>query len=145
MQFVDTPCFHTSGMVKEESYDCNQERGKMKIYWVTSKDYGKCFFCLTHDIAQYQCDFRMDQKNYDWGSQKADPSGSWWVEDEEIPDKDFGYCINGLPDQPRPSLTLPYKSDCSVGMVRKMRNGVDNDDGTCATCPYYTKEKPDPK
>ncbi len=35
-----------------------------------------------------------------------------------------------------------YRRDCSVGTIRKYRNEVDNDDGTCGTCPYYFDHYP---
>ena len=116
----------------------------MKIYWVVSKDWGKCYFKTDREFAQKECDFRMDPDNYKYlPNIKPHPPGSWYVIEEEIPDENFGYCINGLPDEPAPALVLPYSNDCSVGMVRKMRRGIDNDDGTCKTCPYYFKEKSD--
>jgi hypothetical protein len=116
----------------------------MKIYWVVCKDWGKCYFKITKESAQKDCDFRMDKNNYNYlPNIKPDPPGSWYVREEEVPDEDFGYCINGLPDNPAPALVLPYHKDCSVGMVRKIRHNVDNDDGTCKTCPYYFKNKID--
>ena len=115
----------------------------MKVYWVTQKGGGNCFFKLDKKSAQQECDFRMDKKNFtNHPSLEASPKGSWWVTEEEIPDELFGYCMNGLPGMPAPCPTLTHMSDCSVGMVRKMRNGVEHDDATCGTCPYYSKDKP---
>lgn len=118
----------------------------MKVYWITSKSWGNCFFKLDKPSAQHECDMRMDEKNFvNIPLLHASPKGSWWVTEEEIPDEQFGYCRNGQPGMPAPALTLPTRSDCSVGKVRKMRNGVsaEEDNGKCSTCPYYSKEKPD--
>jgi len=50
-------------------------------------------------------------------------------------DSDWGICINNM-------SYIPEKLfDCSVGMVRKMRNNVKINDGTCKTCPYFIKEE----
>ena len=50
-------------------------------------------------------------------------------------DSNWGICINDM-------SYLPEKLfDCSVGMVRKMRNGVKDPDGTCKTCPYFIQEE----
>lgn len=54
------------------------------------------------------------------------------IENKE--DSKWGICINGM-------INIPEKLfDCSVGMVRKMRNNVKNSDGTCKTCPYFMSE-----
>lgn len=37
----------------------------------------------------------------------------------------------------------PAKADdpeCVVGTIRKMRNRIMDDDGTCRTCPYFMSE-----
>lgn len=117
----------------------------MKVYWVYSSSWGQCFFTPTREESQRQCDFRMKEKDDPLFPSMFAPEEKWWVEEEDIPDEEFGYCINGLPWQPAPAFTLPYKSDCSVGMVRKLRNGLteEEDDGTCGTCPYFRKEKPE--
>ncbi len=44
---------------------------------------------------------------------------------------EWGICINDMSHIPEKLF------DCSVGMVRKMRNNVKNSDGTCKTCPYF--------
>ena len=50
-------------------------------------------------------------------------------------DSNWGICINDM-------SYLPEKLfDCSVGMVRKLRNNVKNPDGTCKTCPYFIQEE----
>ena len=50
-------------------------------------------------------------------------------------DSNWGICINDM-------SYLPEKLfDCSVGMVRKMRNSVKDPDGTCKTCPYFIQEE----
>ena len=96
----------------------------MKIYWVSSDWLPKCFFRLSREDAQQECDFRMREKG---------AFGNWFVEEEEIADDKFGRCKNE--DEPR----LPYQMDCAVGTIRKLRNGIpeDEDDGTCGTCPYF--------
>ena len=106
----------------------------MKIYWLMSTEWGKCFFTNTREETQSQVDFR---------NKESTCNGIWSVFEEELPDDKFGWCINGLPWQEAPAITLPYRCDCSVGMVRKMRNGIEDDDGTCNTCPYFSKEKPE--
>jgi hypothetical protein len=59
--------------------------------------------------------------------------GNWFVEEEDIPDSDFGICAND--GEPR----LPYQVECGVGTIRKYRNGVLEDDGNCGTCPYFER------
>ncbi len=50
-------------------------------------------------------------------------------------DCQWGICINDR-------SYIPEKLfDCSVGMVRKMRNNIENSDGTCKTCPYFISEE----
>ena len=114
----------------------------MKIYWLTM-DGRKCFFTPSKERTEHERDFRADKNNYKFMPSLFDDSIVWGVEEEDVPDESFGYCINGLPWEPAPARVLPDKPDCSVGIVRKIRRGVSNDDGTCATCPYYTKEKPE--
>ena len=106
----------------------------MKIYWVINTDRSnlllryKCFFKLTREEAQYEVDFRIKEGSPDY-----------IVEEEEVPDEKFGFCVNGFPGSPAPALVLPDCNDCSVGMIRKMRNGLldSEDNGKCDTCPYY--------
>lgn len=49
--------------------------------------------------------------------------------------EEWGLCINSSIIFPVPAKM----SDCSVGMVRKLRDGVskEHNDGTCNTCPYF--------
>lgn len=109
----------------------------MKIFWINCDLISHCFFRLSQADAQGECDFRMEEKKKlldVFGLPKdEDIYGNWFVEEEDIPDNVFGKCKND--DGPR----LPYQMDCSVGMVRKLRSGVpdDEDDGTCRTCPYF--------
>jgi hypothetical protein len=64
-----------------------------------------------------------------------DKNEVWDIEEEEVPDSEFGRCLN-MPDS---TLALARCPECSVGTIRKMRNGT-NDDGTCGTCPYFEKQ-----
>ena len=60
---------------------------------------------------------------------------------------DMGFCINFIHrdvKSTKKSKIFSYvpimrknDEDCSVGAVRKMRDGVTNDDRTCYTCPYF--------
>lgn len=109
----------------------------MKIFWVSCDMLRKCFFRLTNEAAQQECDFRMKEKDEPFDvlglPNRISRYGNWFVEEEEIDDNKFGRCKNE--DEPR----LPGQRDCSVGSIRKLRNGVpeEQDDGQCGTCPYF--------
>ncbi len=96
----------------------------MKIFWVFCTLYGKCFFCLTKEDAQEECDYRKEE---------GEEYGEWKVIEEDIPDSRFGECRND------DFLSLPEQRECFVGAVRKLRNGTpcEEDDGCCGTCPYF--------
>jgi hypothetical protein len=47
----------------------------------------------------------------------------------------WGICTNDM------SYLPEMLFDCSVGQIRKMRNHIRNDDGTCKTCPYFVNEE----
>ena len=111
----------------------------MKIFWVINADEDlphRCFFRLTRAEAQWDVDFRVEaaKENEENGIERW--PGIWEIEEEEVPDHLFGHCINS-PEPHKPAL--PTCPDCSVGMIRKMRNGTENDNGTCGSCPYYLK------
>jgi len=103
----------------------------MKIFWVVGSISGRCFYRMTREKAQGDVNYRNRDKD------DLDPfqNTSWKVEEEEVPDERFGVCINE--DKPM----LPECPECSVGMVRKHRNGVEKDDGACRTCPYFEINK----
>ena len=109
----------------------------MHIYWVSSDWLPKCFFRLSREDAQQECDYRMKENDEPFDAlglpNRMARYGNWFVEEEEIADDKFGRCKNE--DEPR----LPYQMDCAVGTIRKLRNGLpeDEDDGTCGTCPYF--------
>lgn len=46
-----------------------------------------------------------------------------------------GVCINFI------KIVDKNSGDCAVGTIRKLRNGVENDDGKCGTCPYFLNEE----
>lgn len=109
----------------------------MKVYWVSCDKFPKCFFEPTREEAQADCDYRIasQQKPEDaFGrpNRSRGQYGNWFVEEEDIPDSDFGICAND--GEPR----LPYQIDCATGSVRKLRRGVP-DDGKCGTCPYFER------
>ncbi len=61
-----------------------------------------------------------------------------YYEQADIKNKDeskWGICINDMTHIPEKLF------ECSVGMVRKMRNNVKDSDGTCKTCPYFMSEE----
>jgi hypothetical protein len=122
----------------------------MKIFWLITvdketQDRRRCFFRLTEDGIKEEVRCRVEDLPIDNKllGLPNDDMIAWEYEEDNVSDNLFGYCINGLPNQERPSLTLPYMTDCAVGAVRKYRNGVEDDDGTCKTCPYFRKEKPE--
>lgn len=116
----------------------------MKIYWLMCQceddPVSKCFFRETEDKIKHEVKFREDdQKDESSISFQIGDNTKWWYEVEEIPESEFGYCINSKEPYKRALARCP---DCSAGMVRKMRNCVENDDGKCGTCPYFSDKYP---
>ena len=111
----------------------------MKIFWIINADDEfphRCFFKLTRAEAQWEVDFRIKEAKEDL-ELLGFCCDKWEVEEEEVPDHLFGYCSNS----PEPhTLALSTSPECSVGSIRKYRNGGKYDI-TCGSCPYYSKEK----
>jgi hypothetical protein len=116
----------------------------MKIYWLMCQceddPVHKCFFRETENEIQHEVKVREDdQKDETSICYQIHDNTRWWYEEEEISESEFGYCINSKEPYEHALARCP---DCSVGMIRKMRNGVENDDGMCGSCPYYFDHYP---
>lgn len=105
----------------------------MKIYWVRQEGCRPIFFVMTEKEAQESVRFF----NEEWTFRRGEKFSYY---DEEIPESEFGWCANGAnaPDggTGETKRVLPYQLQCSVGMVRAVRD-VGDDDGCCGSCPYY--------
>lgn len=116
----------------------------MKIYWVMGPVWGipghKCFFRMTREEAQHEVDFRQNMDNYKWSpsmqKRMEKQKDLWYVMEEDVPDEKFGWCLNDR------CPMMGEAPQCSVGMTKAVRYGVENDDGTCATCVNYYPEVP---
>ena len=116
----------------------------MKIYWIMCKretePIHRCFFRESESESEHEVTFRIkNQHNTKSITYDPEDDAAWWYEEEDVPESEFGYCLNSKEPYRR---MLSHNVDCSVGMVRKMRNGIDDDDGTCRTCPNYVDTYP---